>query len=383
MVHGGHAQTADGWRTAWQDIEQTYRSGLVEDGVVGSSLVLWRRGDMLAEAHHGVVDLESQRPVDAETIYHWGSITKTFTGIAIMQLRDRGLLRLDDPVMDYIPALRAVHNPFGAMDAITIRHVMSHAAGFRGSTWPWGGSEAWHPHEPTEWAQLVAMLPYTEILFEPGSQFSYSNPAIVLLGRIIEQLSGDDYEVYIDKNIFKPLQMYASYFDHTPYHLLPQRSNNYYVVDGEVRANGKDFDTGITVSNGGLNAPIADLLKYVAFLVGDSGQQAVYDGVLARASLEEMWEAQVPIDSADGITSQMGMTFFLLEHEDERYIGHTGSQKAFQAFFYIHSASHSAAVAVYNTVALAGETPPAFNTRARMFTIRRLLFERVFPAFQD
>ena len=64
------------------------------------------------------------------------------------------------------------------------------------------------------------MLPFTEILFKPGSKYSYSNLGIVFLGQIIERLSGDDYEVYVDKNILKPLEMHRSYFDATPYHLL-------------------------------------------------------------------------------------------------------------------------------------------------------------------
>jgi CubicO group peptidase (beta-lactamase class C family) len=158
-----------------------------------------------------MADLEQNRRVDEDTIFHWGSVTKTLTGIAILQLRDRGLLDLDDPVVKYLPELRNVHNPYGDMGAITIRHVMTHSAGFRAGTWPWGSGEPWQPFEPTEWEQLVAMFPYTRIEFEPGSRFSYSNPAIIFLGRIIEILAGEDYEVYVDKNIFKPLGMHRSY----------------------------------------------------------------------------------------------------------------------------------------------------------------------------
>src|ERR1051326_1115279 len=109
------------------------------------------------------------------------------------------------------------------------------------------------------------MMPYTEILFPPGSKYSYSNPGIIFLGRVIEKLSGDDFEVYVDKNVLKPLGMTHSYFDVSPYHLVADRSNNYEVEAGKVTANGLDFDTGITVSNGGLNAPITDMAKTVAF----------------------------------------------------------------------------------------------------------------------
>ena len=82
-----------------------------------------------------------------------------------MQLRDRGLLTLDTPAVTFVPELRRVHNPFGDISQVTVRTLMQHAAGFRASTWPWGGDKPWHPYEPTSWEQLAAMLPYTEVLF--------------------------------------------------------------------------------------------------------------------------------------------------------------------------------------------------------------------------
>ncbi len=173
-----------------------------------------------AEDFYGSQNLEKNQPVDENTIYHWASNTKPFMGIAIMQLRDRGLLKLDDSVTKYLPELEKVYNPFGKMSDITIRQLMNHSAGFRNSTFPYKNGKDWQPFEPTEYAQIEAMLPFTEVLFKPGSKYSYSNLGIVFLGQIIERLSGDDYEVYVDKNILKPLEMYRSYFDSTPYHLL-------------------------------------------------------------------------------------------------------------------------------------------------------------------
>jgi CubicO group peptidase (beta-lactamase class C family) len=76
-------------------------------------------------------------------------------------------------------------------------------------------------------------MPYTEVEFKPASRFSCSNLAVVF--EIIERLSGDDYEVYTDKNILKPLQMYQNYFDRSPYHLLKYRSASYYLSDGSLK----------------------------------------------------------------------------------------------------------------------------------------------------
>jgi len=342
-------------------------------------VMIVRNGRVLMQDLYGSANLEKQQMVDERTIYHWASITKTFTSIAVMQLRDRGRLTLDDPIVKYLPELRAVHNPFGAVDDVTIRHLMTHSAGFRSATWPWGGDKSWQPHEPTRWEQIVAMLPYTEVLFKPGSKYSYSNPGIIFLGRVIEILSGDDYEVYVDKNIFKPLEMYRSYFDGTPYHLLRDRSASYFVRDGKRTPARFDVDTGITVSNGGLNAPLGDMAKYLDFLIGNPSRQAVYDGVLKRASLEEMFQPRLDISSEAGRKVAMGLTFWVEDEGGVRLIGHSGGQNAFISHFYVNLDSRAGYLVAFNTQAEAGGPEPRQLTRLLDADIRRFLVTRVFP----
>jgi CubicO group peptidase (beta-lactamase class C family) len=336
--------------TALTRLRAFYHERLTEARVVGSSLVVIRNGQVLANEFVGTADRERKHAVDQDTIYHWASITKTFTAIGIMQLRDRGRLSLDDPAVKYLPELRAVHDPFGDIGAVTIRRLMSHSAGFRSPTWPWGGDQPWHPFEPTQWSQLVAMLPYTEVEFRPGSRYSYSNPGIIFLGRIIELLSGDDYEVYVDKNILKPLGMSRTYFDRTPYHLLPHRSASYYVTrDGSLRAAPFDVDTGITVSNGGLNAPLGDMVKYLNFLLGQGGPNADHDVVLKRSSLEEMFVPQIDAGTEGQDKVALGLNFFVEDREGRHLVGHSGSQNGFIAHFYICPALRAGYVVAFNT----------------------------------
>ena len=291
---------------------------------------------------------------------------------------------LDDPILKYVPELAQAHNPFGPMEQITIRHLLSHSSGFRNPTWPWGGGEDWHPHEPTRWDQVVAMMPYTEVLFPPGSQYAYSNPGIIFLGRVIEGLSGEEWEVYVEKNILRPLGMRRTYFDFTPYHLLPHRSNNYFVTDGLPTPNGLDFNTGITVSNGGMNAPLGDMARYLAFLTdsGSEEERRTYQVVLARESLEEMWVEEVPIQETGKLREAMALTFFLEDYEGTRYVGHTGSQKAFVSFVYVHPGSKAGAIVAFNSTGVPGEGPARPATRAILNGFRETLFSRVFPLFQ-
>lgn len=340
-----YAQSNEQFDEAWEETGQYFRSTLEKNDVVGGALLFLEKGNVTGSEYYGLADIDQDRKVDKNTIFHWASITKTFTAVAVMQLRDRGLLSLNDPVTKYLPELHKVHNPYGSMDDITIKMVLSHSAGFRSSTWPWRSGQSWQPFEPTEWSQIAAMLPYTEILFEPGSKYSYSNPAVIFLGKIIEILTGDEYEVYMDKNILKPLTMYSSYYDTTPYHLLKYRSNNYTLHNGKPEPNGLDFNTGITASNGGLNAPLKDMVKYIAFLTGEfKGEE-----ILKRTSLEEMWEIEQLIEEKDEVRSSMALSFFVEEFNSLRLVGHTGTQKSFYSFFYIHPPSGTACIGVTNT----------------------------------
>jgi len=376
MAPATHAQDK------FSTFRETYLKELRDAGVVGSSFVFIRDNKIVSEIHHGSANLAKNQPVNADTIYHWASNTKPFTGIAVMQLRDRGLLKLDDPVTKYLPELRGVHNKFGSMDEITIRHLMTHSAGLRGSTWPWDKGEDWEPFEPTEYSQLVAMFPFTEILFKPGTKFSYSNPGIIFLGKIIEKLSGDDYEVYVDKNILKPLEMYHSYFDATPYHLLKDRSHSYYIENGKRTEGRFDANTGITVSNSGLNSPISDMVKYLNFLIGvgtgSGSDRALYDTVLKRSSLEEMWKPQLPttIDANGnrGFTTDIGLVYFVNKVGDRTFYGHGGDQNGFISYIDFEPSTRQASIIVFNTnVIHAPSTPPEKDVVSRLRNeIRRL-----------
>lgn len=382
LISAQNVTRQDSINPAFSDFKSIYERELKDAGIIGSSFVFLRDNRVVFQDLYGSANLEKNQPVDENTIYHWASNTKPFTGIAIMQLRDRGLLKLDDPVTKYLPELRAVHNRFGSMDDITIRHLMTHSAGFRNPTWPWDQGKDWEPFEPTEYSQLVAMFPFTEILFKPGSKFSYSNPGIIFLGKIIEKLTGDNYEVYIDKNIFKPLEMYRSYFDATPYHLLKYRSHSYYIENGKRTEGRFDANTGITVSNSGLNSPLPDMINYLNFLVGDPKKQNVYDAVLKRSSLEEMWRPQIKAEvDANGnsdFTTDIGLIFFLDQRLPTLHLGHGGDQNGFISYIDLEPKKRAASILVFNTnLILPDKTPPEKDTVSKLRKATRQLFANI------
>jgi CubicO group peptidase (beta-lactamase class C family) len=392
-----NVKTAD---AALSDFRTLYERELKQAAIVGSSFVFLRDNKVVADYRYGSANLAKNQPVDENTIYHWASNTKPFTGIAIMQLRDRGLLKLDDPVTKYLPELRAVHNPFGSMDEITIRNLLTHSGGFRGGTWPWSAGKDWEPFEPQDYSQLVAMFPFTDIRFKPGTKFSYSNPGIVFLGRIIETVTKDDYEVYIDKNILKPLEMHRSYFDATPYYLLKHRSHSYYIENGKRTEGRFDANTGITVSNSGLNSPLPDMIKYLNFLVGVrtgsspparggvaaasadgvvGGDGVLYDTVLKRSSLEEMWQPQLKTEADangnKGFTTDIGLIFFLDKTLGPTHLGHGGDQNGFISYIDFDPTKREASILVFNTnLILPDKTPPEKDMVGKLRRAVRNLF---------
>ena len=340
---------AHGQRPGWQPFTRAFDAYATGDSVVGASVLMMRDGRVLAHHEYGFADRALGRRVDERTIFHWGSITKTLTAVAVMQLRDRKRVSLDERVTQYIPELRQVHDPFGSMDDVTIRMLLSHSAGFQNPTWPYKAGKSWEPFEPTRWEQLVAMMPYQEVAFAPGSRYSYSNPGFIYLARIIEQLTGDPYQSYVYKNLWAPLGITHSYFGATPYHLADQRSNNYDVVRDSagheaVVANGRDFDPGITIPNGGWNAPLGDLARWVGFLSGVAGN----DTVLARTTLDEMWRTLFATEG-DAPGDSVGLSFYVLWRDGVRFIGHTGQQAGFRSFFYVNPKTSAAVIAAFNT----------------------------------
>lgn len=362
--------------TNWQTFVSRYREALPKHAIVGSSVAFVEGGAITAREHFGLRDRAGNLPVNDDTIFHWASITKTFTAIGIMQLRDRGLLSLDDSIVKYVPELRKVSNPFGKTDAITIRQLLSHSAGFRAGTFPFGNDEAWQPFEPPSWAQLTAMMPYTRLEFAPGTKYSYSNPGYVYLGRVIEDITEQPFETYIDKEILRPLGMTRAFFDQAPSFLRKDKSHSYFVDDKGVTEGRFDFDTGITVMNGGLNAPITDMAKYLGLLQGaaDAATQARYDAIIKRATLEEMWTPVVPVSS--GV--QMGLGFFLEAHGGRNFVAHSGGQNGFISHFYVDRASHKAAIIAFNTQTESAKQGDARNTRALDAAMRDAMVAQLF-----
>lgn len=198
------------------DVE-AYLQALVEHGTPpGISVAVVKDGDIVYNKAFGFADAPQNIPTTLDTVYKWWSVTKIITATAILQLHERNKLDIDTPVVDYLPFFD-VEYPSENSATITVRHILNHSSGLPDNV-PAVIGWMHFEDEPQldQTALLEKILPdYKKLIFEPGDHSEYTNVGYMVLGAIIEAVSGQTYQDYIIENIFKPLRMDHSNFFYT------------------------------------------------------------------------------------------------------------------------------------------------------------------------
>src|SRR5580692_11610396 len=185
-------------------MDQIVQSYVSAKTFMGTVLVA-RGGEVLLSKGYGMANLEWEIPNSPSTKFRLGSVTKQFTAASILLLQERGKLKVEDPVKKYMPDAPA------AWDKITIFHVLTHTSGIPSFT----GFADYKQTEPFETTpeKLVALFRDKPLEFAPGEKWNYSNSGYVLLGYLIEKISGQSYASFVKENIFAPLGMKDSGYD--------------------------------------------------------------------------------------------------------------------------------------------------------------------------
>jgi CubicO group peptidase (beta-lactamase class C family) len=179
--------------------------------IAGAVTLIARRGEVVSLAAVGFQDLESKKPMRADTIFDIRSVTKPVTAIGIMILMEEGRLALNDPVDKYLPQFNpAIRKTEHRSIPITIHHLLTHTAGLP-SNRPPEIEEITIKRDRTLF-EVAAFLAKQEPEFEPGTQFRYGSGGFAILGRIIEVVSGKPYEQFMKERVFVPLGMKDSFF---------------------------------------------------------------------------------------------------------------------------------------------------------------------------
>lgn len=239
-------------------------------------------GELIGNGQTGVLQTGSKVPASTTSAFRIASMSKSFTAMAILQLRDKGKLRLDDPVSLYIPGFAKQAYPASDAAPVTIRHLLTHAAGFPEDN-PWGDRQLAKSDE-----ELLALIDkgisYSNV---PGITYEYSNFGFATLGYIIKKVTGQYYTQYITENILKPLGMTHTYYEYTK---VPtdQLAHGYRWLNEEWAEQPMLHD-GVWGAMGGMITTIEDFSKYVALhLSAWPPRSEKENGVLKRSSLREM-----------------------------------------------------------------------------------------------
>jgi CubicO group peptidase (beta-lactamase class C family) len=257
---------------AAQKIDPAVAEEMASQHLPGLALGVVVDGELVYAKGYGVADVDAKSAPDLDTAYRIGSLTKSFTALSILSLRDRGVLSLDDELVKWVPEAAGIVYPTHETHPITLRQLLTHTSGLP--------REYDRDKTATE-ADITAQLQGLSLESSPGDHFSYSNLGFVLLSLTVAHASHQSFRDYVTKQLFEPLGMTESAFDTTP-KLAPA-----YKDDNRTREL-KTNEYRLGVGGGGIVSTVRDLTRYVAFqLAAYPPRDAPDTGPVRRATVRE------------------------------------------------------------------------------------------------
>jgi CubicO group peptidase (beta-lactamase class C family) len=269
-------------RAALPDVDKAFAAFAERTRVPGIAYGVLIDGQLVHTASVGVRELTTRTPINRDTVFRIASMTKSFTALAILKLRDEGKLSLDDPAERYVQELAGLKYPTSDSPKLTIRHLLSHAEGFPEDN-PWGDQQlAVTEAEFTE--MLKKGIPFSTA---PGTAYEYSNYGFAILGRVVSRVAKMPYADYIRANILQPLGMNATTLE--PGSVPKDRLALGYRWEDNQWKEEPQLPDGAFGAMGGMLTSTSDLAKYVGFLMSAWPPRDEADpGPVKRASLREM-----------------------------------------------------------------------------------------------
>jgi len=318
-------------------IDRWVEDRMQQERIPGVALAVVRGGEVAHLRGYGVADANG-RPVTPRTPFPIGSVSKSFTGLAVAQLAEAGALDLDAPVREHLPWFRAADAEQSG--AITVRHLLTHTSGF--STLD--GNRHRIPASTADDAleRRARLLQGARLAAAPGTRHAYSNANYQTLGALIEAVAGRPYEDYVAERIFQPLGMNAG-FASTPDRLPGDTAVGHrYWFGRPVATSFLEFDRQL-VSQGLVVASAEDMARYVLFNLGQAAESG--EGVLSRAGVDAMH---------DPGAFDYGFGWMVRERGGSRYVGHGGQNPGYFAFVMFAPERDEGVVVLANAADLMG-----------------------------
>ncbi len=320
----------------------------------GLAIGIVHKGDLIWGSGYGMANIEQGVPITLDTRFRIASITKTFTAVAILQLRDAGKLRLDDPVSDYLSWFNLRYE--GAPQ-ITIRHLLTHTSGLpRDATTP-----HWTDNVFQSWDELVTTTQQRKPVIPPMEDFGYSNLGYSLLGGIVEAASGESWAGYIQQRILDPLGMTDTVV--TPAGDEPNLATGYMKLDDQyVRQSAPFAATNGFSASASMASSVNDLVKYGRFHLG-----LLNGEVLSLHTLREMHTMHWLYKDWTG---GYGLGVFVMRINEWIISGHSGGYKGYLTQFNMCREHQFGVIALTNSF---GSNPHLFVERAYKLVLPEVL----------
>lgn len=277
----------------------------------GASVIVVKDGKVIFRKGYGMANLELGVPVEPDMVFRLGSVTKQFTAVAILMLAEQGKLSLDDDITKFLPDYPAKTH------RITIEQLLNHTSGIKSYTSLPEWLSMWR--KDTALNELIAVFKDKPTDFAPGERWAYNNSGYVLLGAIIEKVSGQSYQDFIEKNIFAPLGMTHSFYDNTA-RIIPRRVTGY--------SKGKDSYVNAAYLSmtqphaaGALVSSVDDLARWDAALYTDK--------LVKQETLKRAW---TPAKLTNGTLTHYGFGWAVNSYEGHTVIEHGGGINGFSTY---------------------------------------------------
>ena len=318
---------------AYPDVDRIFTDYARDVHVPGMAWGVIVDGRLVHTGTFGVQDTTTQAPVTPETVFRIASMTKSFTAVAILSLRDAGKLALDDPAERYVPELKGLRYPTTDSPKLTIRHLLTHSEGFPEDN-PWGDQQL--AASEAELSRLIRSgIPFSTA---PGTAYEYSNFGFAILGRIVANVSGMPYTRYVTQHVLRPLGMHSTWMEARA--VPPQRLAHGYRRQDDQWLEEPALPDGSFGPMGGMLTSVSDLSRWVGFMLDawparDGAERAPLKRSSAR-EMQQVWRfagASAVRDAAGAITlTGGGYGYGLRVGQTCRYpitVSHTGGLPGF------------------------------------------------------
>ena len=274
----------------------------------GAAVIAVKDGQVVFRKGYGMANLELGVAIEPDMIFRIGSVTKQFTAVSILMLMEQGKLNLTDEITKFLPDYPTQGHK------ITIEHLLTHTSGIKSYT----NLPEWLPlwRKDMTMTELIDLFKNKPMEFAPGDNWNYNNSAFVLLGAIIEKITGQSYGDFVEKNIFAPLGMKQSFYDNTQ-RVIPRRASGY-SKNGSGYANAQYLSMSQPHAAGSLMSTVDDLAKWDAALYTEK--------LVKQESLKKAW---TPFVMNSGRPTNYGYGWGISTLQGEKIISHGGGINGF------------------------------------------------------